>query len=723
MRRWTRSAVVTVLGCLAAACSYQTTALPPALPREAQTSRIFAADGTLITVLRAEENRDVVVFADLPRTLIDAVVAIEDERFWTHHGVDPRGILRAVGANASAGGISQGGSTITQQYVKNALLDPSQTVNRKVREALLAWRLEQTYSKETILERYLNTIYFGHGAYGAQTAAAEYFGKPVKELDLAESALLAGLIQAPSALNPFDDPEAAVERRDLVLGRMLDIGSIDSATHDSAVAAPVRLTKEYDSSDRYEAAHFVEEVKQFILEDPRFGATPELRRALLFTGGLRITTTINLKLQAEAEKAVAGVLTEPETNPSGAVVALDPTTGEVRAMVGGRDYFGPSKTAKYNLAVGDGRQAGSTFKPLVLAAAIEGGIPLGRTYRAPGQVEIPLSGGQAPWKVANYDGRNAGTVDLIEATTWSYNTAYAQLMRDVGPGKAVDMATRLGIRSPLLPVPAAVLGTESVTVLEMASAYGTLANRGVHIDPVLITRIVGPDGGLIYESQPLNAPVLEPAVADQVTYALRQVVERGTGTAARLGRPVAGKTGTAEDYGDAWFVGYTPQLVTAVWVGFVGGQIPMVPPRTPFRVAGGSWPTEIWHDFMAVATEGLPVERFTEPERSALSARSGGPRGEPIPGLESTTTTSPTTTTKKDGTTTSSGPTTSTTKKGGDSSTTTTDATSSTSSTTTTTTVKDSTTTTAEPPTTTTTKAPDGKGAAVTANSNDEKPQ
>jgi len=649
-RRWRAAlvfAAVVVFAVLAApGCTYRRSEIAPVIPDMSQSSRLYAADGTLLTVLHAEQDRELVTYAQLPPALVDAVVAIEDKRFWEHNGVDVQAVLRATKANATAGGIAEGGSTITQQYVKNAMLDPAQTVNRKVREMALALQLERSLSKELILELYLNTIYFGHGAYGVQAAAKTYFGLPVAQVDLAQSALLAGLIQSPSATDPYVAPEAALARRNVVLEQMLLDGRISIPEQLAASRTPITLQPEFTAEDRFPAAHFVEEVKQFILGDARFGATEDARRKLLFGGGLRIHTTIDLRMQSLGEQAIASVLDEPATQPDAALVAIEAATGKVRAMVGGRDYFGSSPYAKLNLAVGGGRQAGSTFKPFVLAAALDRGISMAKVYPAPSQMEFTLDGTEEKWLVRNYGGSGGGSANLVEATIRSYNTVYAQLMMDVGPERAVELAAAMGIASPLTPVPAAVLGTENVTVLEMANAYATFANRGAHVDPVLVEYITDAAGNVIYEG-PLNRrEVLDPEVADQVTAALQQVVRRGTGTAAALDRDAAGKTGTAEENRDAWFVGYTPQLAAAVWVGYAQEQQPMVPPRTPFTVTGGSWPAQIWQAFMAPATETAPAESFAAPRNRTPAFSSAT-----IPG-ETTTTQPGTTTTLPGGSTT-----------------------------------------------------------------------
>jgi penicillin-binding protein 1A len=619
MRRITLCGLLALVASLvAAACSYETKTLPPALPTPSESSRIYASDGTLITTLQAEQNRENIALDKLPPFLPDAVIAIEDARFYRHNGIDLTAVLRAASANATEGGVTEGGSTITQQYVKNAYLDDEQTVARKIEEAALALQLERTYSKELILELYLNTIYFGRGQYGVQAAAYEYFGKPVTEITLSQSALLAGMIQSPSTVDPFRHPDDARDRRNVVLDRMLELEMIDQERHDRAVTRPLGLAADEPAApagpadptaDRYAAPYFVEEVKQWILNDPRFGATYDERVNLLFGGGLRIHTTVDLALQAQAEAAVARVLPDPNTYPAGALTTIDPRTGHVLAMVGGRDFWGAEPYARYNLATGKGRQSGSSFKPIVLAAALESGMPIIRRYSGPGYISIPRD--QAPnWNVRG----GCGLVTLVEATVQSCNTVYAQLIMDTGGEQAIEMARRLGIESELQTNEAAVLGTNDVTTVDMATAFGTFANHGIQVDPVLVTRIVKADGTVLYEHEYQQNKVLEAPVADLVTWTLEQVVQRGTGTRAQLAdRPAAGKTGTTENSWDAWFVGYTPQRVTAVWVGFPQEPIPMEPPTTPITVFGGTWPAEIWHEVMVHANAGLPPEQFTDP--------------------------------------------------------------------------------------------------------------
>ncbi|HUW02400.1 MAG TPA: PBP1A family penicillin-binding protein [Acidimicrobiales bacterium] len=634
------SIALMLLGLVASACSYQSRSVAPVLPTERQSSRVFAADGTEITTFFFEENRTNVPLASVPEDLRQAVVAIEDERYYQHRGVDLRAILRALQSNTASGDIAEGGSTITQQYVKNALLEnDDKTLSRKVEEASLALELERQYSKDRILELYLNTIFFGNEAYGVAAASYEYFDKPVEELTLPESALLAGLINSPSRFDPYDEPDAALERRKLVFDRMVSNGYLTATEAEAAAAAPLGLTEATPpETDAYPAAYFVEEVKQWMLDDPRFGETAVERRDLVFGGGLRIYTTVDLITQFQAEAAVSEVLPDASTAPDAALVAVEPDTGFVRAMVGGRDFFGADGNGqKLNLATQTVRQPGSSFKPIVLATALDDGIDITTTYPAPGRITLDLDRDGQSWTVSNYGGGGGGTVSLLEATLRSYNTVYAQLMLDVGAERAIEKARGYGIASPIRPFEAAVLGSEPVTALDMASTYGTFANRGVHVPPVMVTKILNPDGTVLYEHEHVQDRVLTTTSADQLTDVLRQNIERGTGTRAQIGRPAAGKTGTTSDWRDAWFVGYTPELATSVWVGFQEPGRFMVPPNTPIRVTGGSYPAGIWGAFMGYAHGDLPVTTFAPapPPRPAVPAASEGLTPSVVPGPSS----------------------------------------------------------------------------------------
>jgi penicillin-binding protein 1A len=599
-----------VVASLPAACSWQPRSLDNAAPlNPAESSHIMAADGTLVTTVHAEENRETVPLSQIPESLRDAVVAIEDERFWQHKGVDTKAVGRALYADAREGTVVEGGSTITQQYVKNRLVRSERNVRRKVQEASLAYQLERRYSKERILELYLNTIYFGNGAYGVQAASREYFGVDVDRVTLGQAALLAGIIRAPNKTDPYEYAGPADARRRVVLAKLVALGEISPADAEAAAAEPLvgpRLVQ-----DRYPAPHFVERVKRFILDDTRFGPTPEARQDLLFRGGLRIQTTLDPGKQAQAEQAVARVLSQPARDPAAALVSLDPTNGHVRALVGGRNFFGGGPQSSFDLATQGRRPAGSAFKPFVLAAALESGIPLSSTYDAPPRLVLPLPGQQ--WQVDNYEGQGGGRLNLTDATVNSVNTVYARLILDVGPAEAVATAARMGITSPLLPYPSAVLGTNDVSPLEMAAAYGTLANRGMATEPSFVTKVTNTVGKVLYEHQPTQRRAIEESTADAEIGVLRQVVERGTGVDARIGRPVAGKTGTGQEWRDAWFVGFTPELVTSVWVGFPDRQISMVPPTTRIQVTGGSWPAQIWQLYTTAALARTPVTPFPVP--------------------------------------------------------------------------------------------------------------
>jgi penicillin-binding protein 1A len=613
------------LAVLAAGCGEARDAPPIALPENAQPSAIYDANGTLITTLE-EENRVNVPLEQIPRSLQDAVVAIEDARFWTHNGVDPRAVARAAGRNAEAGEVAEGGSTITQQYVKNALLSPEQTLGRKLEEAATALALERNYSKQLILELYLNTIYLGNGAYGVGAAAQEYFGVPVEDLSLAQSATIAGVIQAPSRHDPRDQPDAATARRDVVLRRMLDQGLITETQAERATAEPLVLAPEQPPSatQPYPAPHFIDEVKDWLLNtSDALGTSTAERRERLLRGGLRIETTVDLALQATAEQSIRDVLpgqgSDPRT-PDAALVSIDPRTGFVRAMVGGHDYFGTHSYRQTNLAAGAGRQTGSAFKPIVMATALDTGVPASKQFSAPSSAVLQIPGGV--WRVRG-GGIGAGT--MAECTVVSSNTCYANIMLDpeVGPERSVEMAERLGVVSTeVQPTPAIVLGANNATVQDMASVYATFANDGVQVPPVYVTKITGPDGAVVYQHAHSQSTATSPEVVRQIAPALEGVISRGTGTRADIGRPAGGKTGSAQNNTDAWFCGYTQQLATAVWVGFaeprpgadgVRRLVSMTPPNTRITVYGGTYPAQIWSRFMRSALEGTEPTPLMDP--------------------------------------------------------------------------------------------------------------
>ncbi len=617
-------ASLVALCALASSCAYRYETqdlVESGPPPVAQSSFMYDASGKQILLLRADENRIYKHIDEIPQVLKDAVVAIEDERFYLHKGVDLKGLVRSARENVQAGSVSQGASTITQQYVGNVYLDRSdKSAKRKLQEIALARQFEQKYTKDYILELYLNWVFLGNGANGVQAAATGYFNKDVSQLTLPEAALIAGLIQRPSDLNPYrssDAFEAAKTRRNQVLERMRVNDFITDDQYAQAVAAPLVLQPYVPiTNERYPAPNFVEEVKKWFIANPQFGATEADREKLLFQGGLRIYTTVDLDLQQAAEAARDSTL-PPVAGLDTAIVTMDPSNGNVLAMVGGKDFFGTSTYAKVNLADGDGRQTGSSAKPIGLAAALSAGWELTKTYPAPQSIELPIPGLKDPWKVKG--GGDGSDVTLITATEQSYNTVFAQLILDLGPDKFVDMAARLGITHKIEPVHAAILGTENITMLDMATAFGTFAGRGIRHDPVFVTKIVNPDGTTLYEHTYTQTKAIEATVADQMNFVLQGVVTSGTGTAAAIGRPVAGKTGSAENNADATFIGYTPNRVTAVWVGFPEGQVPMIPPRTPITVFGGTYPARIFQKVMTAATKNVPAADFAPPPPSSTT--------------------------------------------------------------------------------------------------------
>jgi penicillin-binding protein 1A len=578
-----------------------------------------------IAQLSGGVNRISVDWNEIPQVVVDAVLAAEDRTFFEHGGVDPAGILRAVWTNLQAGGVSQGGSTITQQYVKNVYLTQERTITRKIKEAALAVKVERELPKQEILTRYLNTIYLGRGAYGIEAATRTYFGKDLDQITLPEAAYLAGLIRSPETADaklPENDPKAqrsrqtAIDRRASVLDAMVVTGAITTEEATAAKANDwsdvlVRSTKNsYGNVARTEwgTEYFVDYVRHWLITEGGF------TDAQVYGGGLRVYTTLDLEDQGAAALAITSTLNQPN-DPAAALVSID-DIGAVRAMIGGLDFSGSGKYSKVNLAVGAegggaGRQAGSAFKAFTLAEAMNQDMPMSKSYNAPSRISIPKADGGRDWSVGNYADAGLGQLDLIAATMQSSNTAYAQLMLDVGPKNVADLATQMGITSPLKAVPALTLGTSEVSVLDMASGYSTLADNGEHIKPAVVTKVTDAKGNVLYENKVIRKRVLDAKDVAKVNYILNQVVEGGTGTGARIGQPAAGKTGTTENNRDAWFVGFTCKLTTAVWVGYPDGTF--MKSVHGISVTGGSFPATIWKKYMTVATKGTSSCPFPYP--------------------------------------------------------------------------------------------------------------
>ena len=648
MRIATKLALVIVASGVVLAVAVGAMAVPARLlddagtaePREvslgplAQRSYVYAVDDSLLAVLREEENRQPVKLGTLPQHVIDAVLAVEDAGFWVHDGFDVRGMLRAFRTNVETGGISQGGSTITQQLVKLDLLGTEQTLDRKVEEIVLASRLEKTMTKEEILSRYLNTVYFGNHSYGIQAAAETYFGVGAEDLTPGQAALLAGLIRNPSSSNPIRFPERAAERRDTALDRLVDVGALteDEATFwREATPVPEQVHDVLPKADDY----FPSAVEGQLLTDPEFeflGDTRKERRRSLDRSGLRIYTTYDAQAQAMAEAARDGNLpltngvfdsfsTNPETGEPGkgsaAVVSVVPDTGAVRYMVGGPGF----DRWEFNLVTQNKRQTGSSFKTYTLATLMEQGhSPRDRVSgRGPCIFDNP-SGEPDPYEAENFEGSSGQVDTIVGQTLRSSNCAYIRLSLVAGLGNVVDMAKRLGITSTaedgLAQNKSLTLGTAGVTPLDMASAYATIANDGVYNEPYLIRRVEDRNGKVLYEHEPAPKRVISPQTARLVTRVLEQNVQRGTGTAAALGtsQPAAGKTGTHQSSTDGWFVGFTPHLATAVWVGGLGAQFP-IHINGGSGITGGSYPALIWGDFMRDwhTTKNTPIVGFTGP--------------------------------------------------------------------------------------------------------------
>jgi penicillin-binding protein 1A len=579
----------------------------------AQTSVVYDANGNVVDELYGVQNRYVVPLDDIDPTLREAAIAIEDHRFYEHRGLDFEAIARAAVENIQSLSIQEGGSTITQQLIKNTYIAQEQRMipsfERKFAEASLAWQYEKEHSKEEILEQYLNTVYFGANAYGAEAAARTYFNKKAENLTLPESALLAGVIQLPGVYDPFLDPKTAKERRNVVLDRMLEYGYITKQEHDEAVRADLVLSRgrvEHENDNEY----FLNAVRRELAE--------EYGDDMVYEGGLEIHTTLDPELQEMANTAVDSIVNPEAGDPSAALVSVDPATGAVRAMVGGSDF----DQVKFNLATQAHRQAGSSFKPFVYAEAIEQGISPETTYVSK-HLEVPMGPYERPYVVDNYDFIERGPITLEKAMAESDNTVFVQLALDLGLENVVEKAQEMGITSEVEAYPSTAIGGlgEGVTPLEMASAYSTLPNQGVHMKPFLVQRVTKEENGeeiVVEEHRLREEQALTRDEAAVVTQALRRVITDGTASYyhdldADIGRPAAGKTGTTNNFVDAWFIGFIPQLTTSVWVGYPDERRPMVNINGLTEINGENYPLDIWSLYMQSAVSMFPEQEFDVP--------------------------------------------------------------------------------------------------------------
>lgn len=568
--------------------------------RPAVSSQVFDSHGRLITTLHSDQNRLPIDINKVPQNLQNAFIAAEDNRFYEHIGIDPIGIFRAIFANLTNRGIAQGGSTITQQLAKNAFLSQEQTLKRKIQEAMLALEIEHKYSKKEILEMYMNQIYFGQGAYGIQTAAKTYFNKDVNELTLTQCAMLAGLPKSPNYYSPFNNLNEAKKRKNVVLDQMVKYGYVSAAEAEDAKNQDLGLSKSHQSKEADEYASFIDYVSQQVAK--KYGDDA------LYKEGLKIYTTMDVDKQHAAVRAMRNLpnnYTDENglTQPQAAIVSIDPKTGHILAMVGGR---GQDSFNRASMAV---RQPGSAFKPFVYLTALQHDMTPDTTMD-----DQPVTYGS--WSPKNAGGSYSGTMTLSDALAHSVNTIAVQLADRVGTKNIIANAKKMGITT--LDAKddnlAMALGglTKGVTPLEMASAYGTFANKGVHVKPTAIVKILDRNGNVLEDASTLEKEetktrVMSEREAYEMTTMLEGVIDHGTGTAAAIGRPAAGKTGTTDDNKDAWFVGYTPDIVTAVWIGDDTGS------HSLGEIYGGTIPAEIWKDYMSSATSDESGGDFSAP--------------------------------------------------------------------------------------------------------------
>jgi penicillin-binding protein 1A len=596
--------------------------LPPlGSPAALGGSTVYAADGkTVLAILHASQDRKPIALSQAAKVLVTAVLDTEDHRFFEHGGFDIPSTIRALANDTSGGGL-QGGSTITQQLVKQTYLSSVRKLSRKVKEAVLADRLERKYTKDQILQAYLNTIYLGNGAYGVEAAANVYFNEHASKLTLPQAALLAGLIQNPSGYDPILAPAAARNRRSEVLSRMLHYGDVTAAQATAAnrVALPTSIVEPPAAGDEI-SDYYVQQVQtELLAPGSPLGGNYDQRYETLFEGGLKIYTNLNPTLQAMAEQTVSN---DTPTNSRGfqqAMATMDPATGKVLAMVGGAGV----QSSRYDIVTQGTRQPGSGFKLFTLLAALQAGYSIYDTLDAqsPCAIDFPTDHDLVSHPANNDEGNGGGVETLLNATAQSLNCAYIRLAHEVGLANIISMAHSLGISETLPEFPSVVIGSIAVHPIEMAAAYAAVADNGVYHAPSFVDHIVDRSGSTIFVGATPGKQVVSPQVAEEATVALQSVVQSGTGTAAALyNRPVAGKTGTTSSNVDAWFNGFTPQMETTVWMGSGKAEVPMLNVGGVSQVYGGTFPARTWHDFMANALANLPALSFTPPNFALLPA-------------------------------------------------------------------------------------------------------
>jgi penicillin-binding protein 1A len=568
-----------------------------------QNSFVYDVNGSVLGSIPAERNRTPVPLPKVSLFTRKATVAIEDHRFYEHGGVDYVGIARAAWRDLRAGHVVQGGSTITQQLVRNLYISKERTLKRKLKEACLAIKLSRRWTKDRILDEYLNQVYYGNHAYGIEAAAQTYYSEHAYQLGLGQAALLAGLPQAPTSYDPLHRPSAALARRDEVLRAMLDYGDINAAQYRKAVSQRQLRLQPGRLYTRIKEPYFFSYVRDQLIAE--YGANT------VRSGGLRVYTTIDPRLQAAARKAIRETL-YLRNDPASAVVSINPANGAIRAMTA----VTPGRTGnQFNLVAQARRQPGSTFKVFVLTAAVNEGMNPDTTYYVSAPFHYQPDPYTPAWDVQTYDQTYVGSISVTQATLRSDNTVYAQLTLDVGPEKVAGMAHRLGIRSKLDVVPAMGLGADAISPLEEASAFATLDAGGIYSKPMAITEVRLANGKVDTDAgwgKPQRKRVISDGVASEVTKVLEQNVLGGTGVGAYFGRPAAGKTGTTDNHADGWFSGYVPQLEATIWVGYPQGEIPMTNVHG-ISVQGGTFPATIWRLFMEAAMAKKPALGWPSP--------------------------------------------------------------------------------------------------------------